>query len=202
MLLGRVFFAKSLRSKSAKTYRLLAVFFVSRNSHEKKGACSRACYLFISPVCGSDSFCTKNPHILRQDCVRWHNNANNIWFFAHSTQKLQKPYVFCIFMPPDAILPKCMGIFRAKWIRPAYWRDEKIACSTACSFFSWLFLETKKTAKNLYIFAIFERSDFAKKSGPKTPKKWSSIKKVFQKWRFYFLFYSSTGGGWPHFFLF
>ena len=64
----------------------------------------------------------------------------------------KKPYVFCIFMPPDAILTKCMGSFRAKWIRPACWRDEKIACSTACSFFSWLFLKTKKTAKTCMFF--------------------------------------------------
>ena len=125
----------------------------------------------------------------------FNSKSAKTYVFDHSTQKLQKTICFCIFMPPDAILTKCMGIFRAKWIRPAYWRDEKIACSTACSFFSWLFLETKKTAKNLYVFAIFERSDFAKKSGPKTPKKMEQYKKiVFQKWRFYFLFYSSTWG--------
>ena len=74
------FFCKIAAFENCKNIQVFGGFLWFEEQSREKGACSRACYLFIPPLCGSDSFCTKNTHTLRQDCVWWHKNAKNIWF--------------------------------------------------------------------------------------------------------------------------
>ena len=74
------FFCKIAAFENCKNIQVFGGFLCFEEQSREKGACSRACYLFISPVCGSDSFRTKNTHTFRQDCVQWHKNAKNIWF--------------------------------------------------------------------------------------------------------------------------
>ena len=101
------FFCKIAAFENCKNIQVFGGFLCFEEQSREKGACSRACYLFIPPVCGSDSFCTKNTHTLRQDCVRWHKNAKTYGFavFELSEQKTvgflhiqltncKKPYVF------------------------------------------------------------------------------------------------------------
>ena len=67
-----------------------------------------------------------------------------------------------------------------------------------------LFLVTvprnKENRQKPYIFAIFERSDFAKESGPKTLKKMEQYKNSFSKMTFLFsILLLDMVGGWPDF---
>ena len=80
---GPDFFAKSLRSKIAKTYRFLAVFFVSRNSHEKKEHAVEHAIFSSRQYAGLIHFARKIPiHFVR---------------IASGGIKMQKHMVFAVF---------------------------------------------------------------------------------------------------------
>ena len=118
---GRIFLQNRCVRKVQKCM-FLAVFFVSRNSHEKKEHAVELAMFSSRQYAGLIHFARKIPiHCVRiasggikiqktyHFCRFWVEWAENIRFFAHSTQKLQKPFVFCIFMPPDAAHPTTGG---------------------------------------------------------------------------------------------
>ena len=80
---GPDFFAKSLRSKSAKIYRVLAVFFFSKNSHEKKEHAVEHAIFSSRHYAGLIHFARKIPiHFVRT---------------ASGGKNMQKTYGFCSF---------------------------------------------------------------------------------------------------------
>ena len=84
----RWIFCKIASLQNGQNIQVFGCFLRFEEQSRGTGACSRAGYLFISPVCGSDFFGTLNPYTQHE------NPSMHMTRAASGGVKMQKPLVF------------------------------------------------------------------------------------------------------------